>query len=49
MKLININLQSTHPFDSEWVIRKKHKKGDNFDNLSVASSYMLTSLLSSKR
>ena len=48
LKLVNINLQATWPFDSAWVIWKKHKKGDNVETLSVASSYFLTSILSSK-
>ena len=47
LRMINIDLSKDNPFDHEWVIRKnKHKWRDPNDNMSVASSYMLSSVLS---
>ena len=46
MKHLNLNLQAENPMASEWVIRKKHKGKDLDDGQSIASSYMLSSVLS---
>jgi len=48
MKFINIDLSQENPFLSEWIIRKTHVSRDVSDGKSIASSYMLSSVLSSK-
>ena len=48
MKLLNVNLKEEDPFSHPWVIWKVYESWELSDGVSIASSYMLSSVLSSK-